>query len=225
VDRRAHRHQACDRLRSAAARQFVGDGGVVAVRDDGDESARGDIDKDADEDVKDIEAKFSTDYLARVRALEDIAATSHHVTVVQWFVILFFVLIDILPVTMKAATPMGEYEQLRDTLLIDREAQEKVERDIARTGVKYRAAAEAKASHSSMKDEIGTLAESILDILKLYDDNTASFDRRVRVMRRRMRRDPETQRQFVQHTTYMRRLSNMAWEKGLARFKGYMEGL
>jgi len=53
----------------------------------------------------------SRDYLARVRALEALARESPHIDRMQWFLILFFVFVDVLPILFKGLTPAGPYDQ------------------------------------------------------------------------------------------------------------------
>lgn len=61
--------------------------------------------------------QFSTNYLAREIALERLEAKPVGGTTVRWtkwFLIIFFVLVDILPVSFKAATKPGEYDRILD---------------------------------------------------------------------------------------------------------------
>ena len=51
-----------------------------------------------------------TDYLARAGALEALADASPHVNTVRWFLILFFVFVDTLPLLFKGFTPRGPYD-------------------------------------------------------------------------------------------------------------------
>ncbi len=53
----------------------------------------------------------SRDYLARAGALEALAAESPHVNRVKWFLILFFVFVDTLPILFKGLTPRGPYDE------------------------------------------------------------------------------------------------------------------
>lgn len=53
----------------------------------------------------------SRDYLARVGALEALARESPHVDRLQWFLILFFVFVDVLPILFKGLTPAGPYDE------------------------------------------------------------------------------------------------------------------
>ena len=51
-----------------------------------------------------------TDYLARAGALEALAGGSPHVNTVRWFLILFFVFVDTLPLLFKGFTARGPYD-------------------------------------------------------------------------------------------------------------------
>ena len=50
------------------------------------------------------------DYLARTGALEALSAQSPHVNTVKWFLILFFIFVDTLPIVFKGFTPSGPYD-------------------------------------------------------------------------------------------------------------------
>jgi len=53
----------------------------------------------------------SQDYLARAGALEALSRESPHVNTVKWFLILFFVFVDTLPILFKGFTPRGPYDE------------------------------------------------------------------------------------------------------------------
>lgn len=63
-------------------------------------------------EARQVEDQFhqSRDYLARVGALEALAEESPHVDRMQWFLILFFVFVDVLPILFKGLTPAGPYD-------------------------------------------------------------------------------------------------------------------
>jgi hypothetical protein len=75
------------------------------------------IQTQANEKLQSIAGNESTDYLARVKKLSELQkGGDSHIDIVQYFMILFFVFIDILPITMKIATAYGEYEAIRDSI-------------------------------------------------------------------------------------------------------------
>ncbi len=71
---------------------------------------------------------FSHDYLEREKALSRLSASNDIIRITTWFLILFFILIDILPVTWKGLTTKGPYDEyLNETeLRIRNEVQEKI---------------------------------------------------------------------------------------------------
>ena len=58
------------------------------------------------------QARFEqpTDYLARSVALEKLAAEFPHIDRVKWFLIVFFVFVDTLPIVFKGFSPRGPYD-------------------------------------------------------------------------------------------------------------------
>ena len=54
---------------------------------------------------------FSRDYLEREKALSRLTAANPIIRITTWFLILFFILIDILPVTWKGLTNRGPYDE------------------------------------------------------------------------------------------------------------------
>ncbi len=85
---------------------------------------------------RDEQARFEqpTDYLARAGALAALSAEYPHVDRVKWFLILFFVFVDTLPILFKGFSPRGPYDaylQLAEfkserTVDADRESLERV---------------------------------------------------------------------------------------------------
>jgi len=70
-----------------------------------------------------------TDYLARAGALESLAAESPHVNSVRWFLIVFFVFVDTLPILFKGFTPRGPYDDQIQLAEFKSERSTQAERD------------------------------------------------------------------------------------------------
>jgi hypothetical protein len=68
-----------------------------------------------------------TDYLARERALSELMAESRIVFLTNWFIILLFVVLDVLPITFKVLTKKEAYDVLVESLSL--RAIEKSKRD------------------------------------------------------------------------------------------------
>ena len=71
---------------------------------------------------------FSRDYLEREKALSRLTASNSIIKVTTWFFIIFFMLVDILPVTWKGLTSRGPYDEYLNEveLRIKNEVQEKM---------------------------------------------------------------------------------------------------
>jgi hypothetical protein len=54
---------------------------------------------------------FSRDYLEREKALSRLSASNSVIRTTTWFLVIFFILVDILPVTWKGLTSKGPYDE------------------------------------------------------------------------------------------------------------------
>lgn len=115
--------------------------------------------------LKGFNDQFSTNYLAREVALERLEAKPVGGTSVKWtkwFLIVFFVLVDILPVFFKASTKSGEYDRLLD----------KENDSTANSFPAYERAQEDRVR----KAYIDQLAQHRLDeVSRTIEENTAPF--------------------------------------------------
>ena len=85
-----------------------------ASRLDSNAAAIAKIERTRDDKLTDFRNNFSDNYLAREIALERLESRDvggRTVALTKWFLILFFILVDILPVTLKALTKIGEYDR------------------------------------------------------------------------------------------------------------------
>ena len=71
---------------------------------------------------------FSRDYLEREKALTRLSDSNSIIKVTTWFLIIFFILVDILPVTWKGLTSKGPYDEYLNEIefRIRNEVQEKM---------------------------------------------------------------------------------------------------
>jgi hypothetical protein len=115
--------------------------------------------------LKGFNDQFSYNYLAREVALERLEAKPVGGTSVKWtkwFLIVFFVLVDILPVFFKASTKPGEYDRLLD----------KENDSTANSYPAYERAQEDRVR----KAYIDQLAQHRLDeVQRNFKENTAAF--------------------------------------------------
>ena len=71
---------------------------------------------------------FSRDYLEREKALSRLTGSNSIIKITTWFLIMFFILVDILPVTWKGLTNKGPYDEYLNEIefRIKNEVQEKM---------------------------------------------------------------------------------------------------
>ncbi len=71
---------------------------------------------------------FSHDYLEREKALSRLTADNSIIRITTWFLVIFFILVDILPVTWKGLTSKGPYDEYLNEkeLLIRNDVRENV---------------------------------------------------------------------------------------------------
>jgi hypothetical protein len=71
---------------------------------------------------------FSRDYLEREKALSRLASSNSIIKITTWFLIMFFILVDILPVTWKGLTSKGPYDEYLNEIefTIKNEVEEKM---------------------------------------------------------------------------------------------------
>jgi hypothetical protein len=77
---------------------------------------------------------FSRDYLEREKALARLSDSNPVISITTWFLILFFVFVDILPVTWKAFTRKGPYDDklnLAEKIISNETQKKEIESDIS----------------------------------------------------------------------------------------------
>lgn len=181
-------------------------------------------------EVAHIRQQTSFDYLARVDALAEIEHDKPHVTQVKWFILLIFVLIDLLPVTMKLATPAGEYEQRRDTMLKEAMTVQEAEREVLGTlkeaGV-YQNLKRTRSNYESWRDEASALTNTTVAFIRDLEHQRDLFESSAQEVRERIDRirDHETKTRYEGFIPRSRQLFIDAWHKSMTRFRAYLESL
>jgi hypothetical protein len=137
------------------------------------------IDKIEQTTKKNVEDNYSFDYLAKVTALHEIEEkNTPHVTIVKIFMMIFFVLIDIIPVTIKAIIPLGKYELFRDTQHIKIEKNNITEQNSIRFHHDQTLTRKIKLEEYGKQEinEIDILTEVMKDMIKLQDEKRKDID-------------------------------------------------
>lgn len=146
------------------------------------ENQRNAIMAQANKDVSEIEKGFSRDYLARVDALSEIEKNKPHVTTVERFILSFFIFVEILPLTLKITTPIGEYEYLRDTLLLDAKLNQDMEREIAKTlfsDPNNTALRKMNFGYDIERNEFLGITRTTLEFMKQAEENVKIRDKQI----------------------------------------------
>jgi hypothetical protein len=100
---------------------------------------------------------FSRDYLEREKALTRLSEANSIIKITTWFLIIFFILVDILPVTWKGLTTRGPYDEyLNETeLIIRNEVQERMIDSETKLEIHKRNKQEELMAHSNRLKEAG----------------------------------------------------------------------
>lgn len=188
------------------------------------------IDERLQQDIRNIEKRFSDDYLARVTALSQIEQDHPHITIVKWFMLLFFVFVDILPITMKLATSIGEYEEIRDTLLFEVQVIQEAEKAVITAnyaGNAYSSLLQARFNHKAMRDEIIDITQVTLDFIEQQERQSVKFDRQFKETNERINkvRDNEVKKYYEAYLINMKNIFHEAWTKAMNRFHAYLKSL
>ncbi|MEA2825721.1 MAG: hypothetical protein QOG43_160 [Actinomycetota bacterium] len=128
------------------------------------------IDTETTAAVEDRERNFSTDYLARVHALTQVEQERPEVRVVKWVILGLFLVIDVLPIMMKLATPSGEYEEVRDRRLTDAKVREGVTREAIQADL------EDQIRIARVRHEIDTMHNTWARYTTTYAEGNEQFE-------------------------------------------------
>ncbi len=149
-------------------------------------------------EIASIEESKSYDYLSRVRKLSELEndpVSGDHIFWVKIFIILFFVFLDILPITMKAATAYGEYEAGRDKILFDKIETLNMDKEISATFGKtaYMANARARIQHQQKINELNDITGSTNEFLDDQEKQRIIYDTAFELQAKRLSSIKDTQ--------------------------------
>jgi hypothetical protein len=181
------------------------------------------IDARAGEDSAAIAANFSDDYLARVTALEQLKERSAQVEIVELFMIALFVCVDILPLTMKLSTSMGEYEYVRDTMLLQGIATESARQSVVRSGKREYAAAEVRADVDLVVARVDQIARVPMQILQDREAHMAEFEKAAQRLRRHGTRSKEAKLALELEIRQLRERDAEVWEATMAHAQEFLK--
>lgn len=216
-------------IQIAALKQHVDDevAGLrasIAQEAQAEQEARAMIDRQTAANVAEVERHFSHDYLARVDALHQVKTRAPHVVVVERFLLLFFILVDVLPVTVKLATAMGEYEEVRDTRLLGRRAREAAKREITAKCYEDSRMIDASAADAALREQVAAMTSLGVDIVHLLDESSERLDAASTAIQRRARRtrDAATRADLIDQLHRVRTTSDEIWQSVPALVRGHL---
>lgn len=187
------------------------------------------VGKTTEKDIDKIKGEISRDYPARVRALAVISRDEPHIWWVESFLMLFFVFIDALLILLKGTTSMGEYEEIRDSLLFEVQVTEKAKREAveAYASTVYRATVEAERTYDARKNEIITLIKVTNNFIKEQENQRDIFEQQMKAIARNIKtvKDADARRTYTVRLADLRNTFNESWSKALTRFQEYLRSL
>lgn len=129
-----------------------------------------------------------------------------------------FVFVDVMPLVMKLATPLGEYERVRDTSIIrsiqaedaKREAIPKIELALA----------SLYSDSERLMIEVNELTRVSVDVLNAWCEHRAMVEDRVRLVRQRTPRGQELA--VEARILDIRKIDQHAWDTVMARTMAFV---
>jgi hypothetical protein len=169
------------------------------------------IDEKAAAQIATVRSKFSVDYPARIDALSRIEERQPAIAVAKYFIFLLFIVIDVLPVMLKLATPYGEYELVRDRLLIEAGSRETV------AGRMIQEDEETQLEIQRTQRGIQTMTTAWTDYLDHYANGNAQFHETTDRIQAATNGDGDADVQEIQ------RINNSMWKNWGHRLRQILE--
>ena len=191
-----------------------------------------DLKEQRNNDKLSIEKNKSFDYLARVKKLSELQNdkdSGSHIWWVTVFMILFFVFIDILPITMKISTPYGEYEAIRDSIthkaIAMKDAENNVITSFANTA--YSANLRAKLNHESNASEIKDIFEVTNNTITNIEIEHKKFDKLADNILKDIdqTKNPDLKSDYNNYFISVRNLFNEAYKTSHRKLIEYLKSL
>jgi hypothetical protein len=176
-------------------------------------------------DIESINGNTSTDYLARVEALGQLADKHHEVYIVSLFIIILFVMVDVLPITMKYATAVGEYDEIKETLMLGSREVELAKRQVVMSGSTAKAMAEAEAGAARLMAEIGPLYRVSAQTFEAYTTSRLDLEEKISQLLRSLGENPDPAEvaKVQADIIIMRDLDKQAWKKAFEKLNHHID--
>ena len=172
--------------------------------------------------------KPPTDYAARTRALAAVEVKHPEIKAVRIFLVIFLTLLDTLVVSLKAITPEGEYEEVRDTALAEAHAIGEAQRASTTVWAASRnTLTQDRLSHEYQKDEMSALLQVVNDVVHEQTLDLQQFEAKFAALESNIGkvRNEEDRQVFKARSSELRRTYSDAWGKATERFRAYIRSL
>jgi len=143
--------------------------------------------------------------------------------------IFFFMVVDIVPITLKLAIPMGEYEMICDTHLVEIQLKNLAEQAAfkAHAETVYQSMAQAKLNNVAYMDNISNVHEMTREFIRKLENSQVEFSRKLNEIRARVAaiRDEERRQVYIKYMTEIKNTFDASVEKAVSMFQKFIEGL
>ena len=180
--------------------------------------------------VKSSSDVFTYDYTARELALTQMENEPNSpVGRNKWFIILFFVFVDILPVTWKAVTKRGQYDDYMETEEYRTEAEQKAEREalkqLSTTSMVDNKRFEAEALSRAKRLE--QLTKTTITFIENTEKNRIKVSETFDKIRKKISNieDEETRNRHTEYLIKLRQLYILTTSKAIERFNSFINSL
>ncbi len=168
------------------------------------------------------------DYSARTRALAAVESKHPEIKAVHIFLAIFLILLDTLVVTLKAITPEGEYEEARDTALVEARALGRAQRASTTSwAASSNTLTQSRLNHENQKREIEALFQLVNEVLHDQTIHLQQFETKFSALENNVGkvRNDEDRAVFTERLFELRRVYGDAWGKATERFRAYIRSL
>lgn len=131
---------------------------------------------------------------------------------------------------MKAATPAGEYEHRRDTILHEAQMVQQAERavnEVNYAGEAYRNLAAVRFNSASTHENLSEITRMTVEFVREQYAQRELFERRFQQIGDEIHamKDDDAKTEYLPLLLQSRRVVILAWQRSMARLGAYFEGL
>jgi hypothetical protein len=173
----------------------------------------------------------STDYLAKVKALrmlENDPESGLDVSIVKYFLVTLFTVLDLLAITLKFSMPMGEYENYRATEIAKAEKMENAKRVvIEKSALIYQNSEEQKEKMLEKQKELTSITDATHDFIKKTEEDRNKYDAVVQKLMQDIskEKDEKLREDYSNYLIKIREIFNSAFQKATHQFNDFLKNI